>query len=115
MLKIYEALFPHRAAPTQQNMQNQPMSMMDNSFNNSVHMMGGRSDQRSQGGVRTGVPFPQSSVNQSLNQSYNGPLQSMMAHQQFVQGQNPQQQPSGQDSQSMLPAIANGGMINSYN
>jgi predicted nucleotidyltransferase len=55
LLKIYEALFPHRAAPAaQSSMQpQQPMSMMENSFNNSLQMMG-RSDQRSAGGVRQG-------------------------------------------------------------
>ena len=51
LLKIYEALFPHRAAPQNQfsQMPPQPMTLMENSFNNSIHMMG-RSDQRSQGG-----------------------------------------------------------------
>ena len=79
LLKIYEALFPHRAAPTQQNSQmQQPMSMMENSFNNSMHLMGpsggGRMDQRSAGGTRIlSNAFP-SHGNQSLNTSYNGPL-----------------------------------------
>lgn len=86
LLKIYEALFPHRAAPsTQSQMQPISMNMMENSFNNSMQMMGGRSDQRSQGGTRgNGQNFAQASFQNSLNQSYNGPVQAMMAqmHQQ---------------------------------
>ena len=52
LLKIYEALFPHRAPGAQQQssqIQMQPMSMMDASFNNSMQMAGGRStDYRTQ-------------------------------------------------------------------
>lgn len=48
LLKIYEALFPHRAAPTQpvqnQQMQMQPMNMMENSFTQSIGGVMGRSD-----------------------------------------------------------------------
>ena len=54
LLKIYEALFPHRAANANQSQmhgQQQPLSMMDNSFNNSIGLIG-RSDQRSQGANR---------------------------------------------------------------
>lgn len=54
LLKIYEALFPHRAAPKMQShIQAQPLGVMENSFNNSLHLIG-RSDQRSQAGVRQG-------------------------------------------------------------
>ena len=69
LLKIYEALFPHRAAPTQpvQNqqmqMQMQPMNMMENSFTQSIGGVMGRSDQRSQGAARTGTNFASHSVN----------------------------------------------------
>lgn len=51
LLKIYEALFPHRAAPTQQpaqQMQPMSMNMMENSFtNNNLGAIMGRADQRS--------------------------------------------------------------------
>ena len=97
------------------------MSMMENSFNNSLQMIG-RSDQRSQGGTRTANNFGPASLNQSLNQSYNGPVQAMMGtasqqpyipHTSFANQGGPA---NGQNSQSMLPAIGQSNIAqNSYN
>jgi hypothetical protein len=73
LLKIYEALFPHRAAPTAPSQMAPMQPMMDGSFNQSINMMG-RSDQRSQGAPRGNTNFGQSSIQQTVNASYNGPM-----------------------------------------
>lgn len=58
LLKIYEALFPHRAAPAtgQQSGVAQPASnLLDSSFTASVQQQVGRGENRSQGGIRGGL------------------------------------------------------------
>ena len=82
LLKIYEALFPHRAAPIAPSQMAPMQPMMENSLNQSLGMMG-RSEQRSQGAPRGTAGFAPGSINQSVNQSYNGPLQQVMQQQAF--------------------------------